>query len=108
MFTHQETTSAAPVIAASMAAARSGPSVTMISNQWLHIWTTLASIKRVQKAKTQDASVSWRVFSVAAFSAGRTFHKVIALDLCNCTNFIIDSTSAGQYANYDANPVPLG
>jgi hypothetical protein len=60
----------------------------------------------VQKAKTQDASVSWSVLSVAAFSAGRTFHKVIALDLCNCTNFIIDSTSAKQDANYGANPVP--
>jgi hypothetical protein len=80
----------------------------MISNQWLHIWTTLASIKSVQKAKTQEASVSWGVSSVAAFSAGRAFGKVIALDLCNCTNFIIDSTNAGQYANYEANPVPFG
>src|SRR5690242_11301007 len=68
-----------------MAAARLGPNEAMISNQWLHIWTTLASIKSVQKAKTQEASVSWRVL-----------------------RFIIDSTKAGQYANYDANPVPFG
>ena len=63
--------------------------------------TTLASIKSVQNAKTQDASVSWCVLSVAAFSAWRAFHEVTALDLCNCTNFIISF-------NYQANPVPLG
>jgi hypothetical protein len=80
----------------------------MISNQWVHIWTTLASIKSVQIAKTQDANVSWCVLSVAAFSAWRAFRRVIALDLCNCTNFTIASTNAGQYANYEANPVPFG
>ncbi len=92
VFTHQETTIAAPVIAASMPAARERPSEAMISNQWLHIWATLASIKSVQKAKTQDASVSRCVLSIATFSAWRAFREVIALNRCSCTNFIISFT----------------
>ncbi len=53
-----------------------------ISYQWLHMRTTVASIKSVQKIKTKDASLSWDL-SVAAFMAERAFWKVIVLDLCN-------------------------
>src|SRR5262245_17379514 len=80
-------TSAAPVTAERTPDARSKPSMAAISNQWLHMRTTLASIKSVQKIKVQYTSLS-RSFSIPAFTfaAVRGFLKAIALDLCNCTS----------------------
>jgi hypothetical protein len=94
VFTHHETASAAPVIAVSTPAARSKPSTAAISNQWLHMRTTLASIKSVQKIKTQAGNLS-RIVSVAAFRAERAFRRAIALNLCNfrAAGLITGSTS---------------
>jgi hypothetical protein len=44
--------------------------------------TTLASVKSVQKIKSQDTSLL-RVLKLPAFVAERAFLKVMALDLCN-------------------------